>query len=220
MKLRPWTRPRLELLFERFDIAGGVVEYAAWDVGPTDVLDLHALHREAARATVAEVSARAAARRGVKDPQALFTFEPGQLVGEEVTVGEFLGPYFDSVSNSLVLPGRSRGARKLRFVAPYDESSEPVEVTRKGSKWHTIGYADAFSDPPYSLEMSSSEINEVFLEIGGVLFGSACRGLRCYSWSTDCSSYFASGRGWWGSHLWTVSGGECPVVGIAATASD
>jgi hypothetical protein len=112
--------------------------------------------------------------------------------GRGITLDEFLGPGFNRKEKKLVPVGKI-----------------PVK-----------GYAQAFAEPPYPLEMTEEEKNGLFLDVLHEIFHDFEESFVIYSWGTDWNRYFDPGREWWGAQLWTVlffERQEIVVVGASTT---
>jgi|Deesub1362A_J573_1020465.scaffolds.fasta_scaffold00105_9 hypothetical protein len=112
--------------------------------------------------------------------------------GRGISLDEFLGPGFDHKKKTLV---------RVDMI--------PVK-----------GYAQAFAQPPYPLEMTEEEKNKLFLQIFHEVFHDFKERFVIYSWDTNWSSYFDQGKEWWGAQLWTVllfERQEIVVVGASTT---
>jgi hypothetical protein len=121
------------------------------------------------------------------------TFDGSRAVGTTIDRDRFFGPRFDRTTQQLVLGG---------------SVSSP-----------SAGYAYAFSDPPYRLQLEPPELNGLFVEINRELFGTG--NLDIVEWSTDWSSYFDAGHEWWGAFLWTVKPSERDhMIAIGASSTD
>jgi hypothetical protein len=126
-----------------------------------------------------------------------------------VDVKQFVGPYYDWQLQSLLDPwqrtssgGGSRGSNVV-------------------TDFITFGYADAFSDPPYSLQCPREHASTVFRTINRELFGALDDDLTIFSWPTDWSAYFEAGHEWWGAFYWTVfSQATSRLVVVAASTTD
>ncbi len=60
------------------------------------------------------------------------------------------------------------------------------------------GYKTAFFFPPYGLQCSSAEAEELFDRITAIVMGASPAECEVLSWSTDWSNYFDGGKEWWG----------------------
>src|SRR5262249_9647008 len=114
---------------------------------------------------------------------------------------EFLGPRYDLERGRVVLPSSG---------------------TIPG------GYAYAFSDPPYTLSdyankrrVSEEEASELFHAVNREVLGGLTPESVIFQWPDDWSSYFESGKEWWGSFLWTLANpGLGRIVVLAASTTD
>jgi len=130
--------------------------------------------------------------------------EPETAEGEAISLEKFLGPRYD------------RSARTLLF--DYTDNRKKYNIPNEA----TLGYAYAFSDPPYGLRCESNEkIIGLFNELNELLFNNFRDKLYIYSWSRDWSRYFDAGKEWWGTDLWTVHVPDKKyIVGIGASSTD
>ena len=129
------------------------------------------------------------------------------LTGLRIPVDVFFGPFFD-------LPRR-------KLISP-DEQHVNEASQASNREYATLGFADAFIEPPHGLRttIAPDMIEEYFINFCERLFGDLNR-IIVYSWNTDSSNYFDDGKEWWGSFFWTVYN---PVsnwyIGIAASTTD
>jgi hypothetical protein len=203
-------------LLKRFAEVGGCVDYVLLDCGPAAGEDAASVetHRRAAikgleviRERVAEYATRTSQREGIPIEKFLsIRIDPDRaacLVGTGITYAEFLGPRYDLERGRIIL--QSGG-------------------TIPGG----IGYAYAFSDPPYTLydhankrRVSEDQATELFHAINRQVVGGLTPESMIFQWPDDWSSYFDSGKEWWGTFLWTVANpGQGRVVVVAASTTD
>ncbi|MDB5097566.1 MAG: hypothetical protein JWM80_1987 [Cyanobacteria bacterium RYN_339] len=144
--------------------------------------------------------------------------DSARAVSRRVSVAEWLGPYFD---RGLLQRGRS--AKHLNDYFRLGDAETPANAVRVVRVEHSItqGYADAFADPPYSMQATPAEIDRLFYAFADELWGGLREDLEVLRWSTDWAACFAAGDEWWGSFFWTVRApGADHVVGILASATD
>lgn len=120
--------------------------------------------------------------------------DPAKAVATPISEARFYGRFYD------------RAARRLSFcTVPFGDDE---------------GYGYAFGSPPYGLQATEEEASRLFNAINDALFGHGAT-LEIMKWSTDWSTYFASGREWWGSYLWTVKSSARPyIVALGASQTD
>ncbi|MEM7346589.1 MAG: hypothetical protein AAF485_20290 [Chloroflexota bacterium] len=113
-----------------------------------------------------------------KDPSSRWCcdYDTSQMYAEPINISKFLGSYFDTDTHRIIRP----------------------------KSYPDLGYAFAFSSPPYGLRVSLEEVNELFLAINTHLFNNFSDALDIYQWSTNWSNYFIAGNEWWGSFFWTI----------------
>jgi len=111
--------------------------------------------------------------------------DPAKAMSAPISEARFFGRFYD------------RATRRLSFcTVPFGDDE---------------GYAYAFGSPPYGLQATEQEASALFNAINDALFGHGAT-LEIMKWSTDWSTYFAAGRAWWGSYLWTVRSSARPYV--------
>ncbi len=177
---------------EAFDVAGGVVDFAAFIV--PDGLMGEPLHRQAT------LQAQATLWGEMRS-------EP--VVIAHISVAEFLGT-INSSAGVFDRPG------------PFLEARADALATKGGFVGgRGDGFVYAFSDPPYSLGLGPSEAQRVFDAICEGLFGSFEDDLEILRWSNDWFPYFDAGHEWWGAFWWTVHNRtRKTVIVVAAAQSD
>lgn len=203
-------------LLKRFAEVGGCVDYVLLDCDSAAGQDATSIetHRRAAikgleviRDRVAEYAAKTSQRQGIPIENFLsirIDYDRAAcLVGTKVSREEFLGPRYDLERGQLALHG-------------------------DGAIPGGIGYAYAFSDPPYTLydhankrRVSQEEATELFHAINREVLGGLTPQSLVFQWPDDWSNYFDSGKEWWGTFLWTVTNpDQGPVVVVAASTTD
>lgn len=197
---------------DAYHSAGGVVDYVLIDVGVVEPVEVHraaaiAGMKELARQWEAHYDRVALERNRPRDQFEAMRIHPERAVGSPIPLRAFLGRAYDWDAGRIVSlwkRGSGGGASK-------DGADEFI----------TGGYAEAFSDPPYGMQMAWIDINALFEQINRELLGGLRESLEVWQWSTDWSSYFDSGLEWWGAFLWTVAPPDRPWVAvIAASTSD
>ncbi len=101
-----------------------------------------------------------------------------------------------------------------------------VEVKEK-NLWNTQvakkGIANALMDPPHGIKKDgpSGSPYELYQRILKIVFGGPETVSLQYFWNTDCSSYFDTGREWWGTYFGTIDiPSQNLIVVILASSSD
>lgn len=194
---------------EAYQSAGGVVDYVVIDVGATRSSEAH---RRAAVTGMEELARqweahfdRVSRERNVpRDRFQSMRVVPERAVGRPIPLRAFLGRAYDWDAGQIVsLWTRGTGGG----------------VKEGADEFATDGYAEAFSDPPYSMWLGLTEINGLFKEINRELLGGLGDSLEVWEWSTDWSSYFEPGLQWWGAYLWTVAAPEHPWITVVAAST-
>ncbi len=163
-----------------------------------------------------ELVARETARQLlIEDRQGDQARLPEATTGHRIDLAEFFGPRFDLARRAILFP--SPGGHLA--------AAEAAAARAAASGWGSSlmeGYAYALSSPPYGVSLPLVEIQRLFEVLWEGLVGSYDPAeVTVYAWSTDAWDWFAPGRKWWGSFLWTVEppGGR-PWIGIAASTTD
>jgi hypothetical protein len=114
------------------------------------------------------------------------------VIQAQISVAEFLG----AISTSVGVFDRPETFLEAKAHA--------LDTTGSFSMSPGDGLVYAFSDPPYGLGLSSTEVQSLFDTICEGLFGSFKDDLEIMRWSNDWSSYFDAGHEWWGAFWWTI----------------
>ena len=189
--------PRLDSLLERFDVAGGVLDYVF--VESNNDTPPHANHRSAALAGIAEIDRRleqwAIQRASATIPIERFfrvRWDEAKLTGEPVSLSTFWG----------------------------SDDVEPKPIGDQAWSIPTVdGYKTAFFHPPYGLRGSPDEKVGLFAGINEYLLGVNPEGAEIFSWSTDWSNYFEAGREWWGTFYWTIRPVGSQLIAVVGASS-
>jgi hypothetical protein len=192
-----------EAAIEAFQAAGGVVRYSVVDVAAT--VPVETAHLVAAMSMI-ESRAAQIRTRGGKLKSFKYSLEPARAASRQLTVEEFLGPYYDREQRRLV------------------ECWGTGKSSAAGTNFLTHGYADAFSDTPYGLRDATVEQRSAwFNAINRALLGGLSDDIEIFGWSTDWSDFFTPGLEWWGAFCWTVRVPHITpttYVGIGASTTD
>ena len=177
---------------KRFQKIGGVVDYTFFD----DVSDGLPGIRLAIAAAISDI-----------DTHLLEQLDPVAVNKED-----FLGDWYDLKSKSLIKvggwtldTGEDLTNPKLRYLEGKKILGGGSGVGEPGTR---LGYAYAFSNPPYGLRSKPSEIEKLFHEILDIIAPEHDH-VNILDWTDPClkelSSYFSAGSDWWGMFLFTVS---------------
>jgi hypothetical protein len=143
-------------------------------------------------------------RNGKRDDFFQIKTNPEKSRGERISLEHFLGRAYDM--------------QQQKIVSVWNENTDGSRVSKTGS---TQGYAEAFSDTPYNVQMKLEDINTLFEDINNAAFDGLRQDLEVYEWSNDWSTYFDAGNEWWGSFLWTVKHPtQNVIVAIGASTTD
>jgi hypothetical protein len=193
------TDSELRALLEKFDAAGGVLDYVFLE--RHDEETTHACHHSAALAGMAEIGRRiaewASQVASAECPiEKLFRirWHESELSGKHVSFSTFWGT----------------------------DNVEPKYLGRRAWAIPSVdGYKTAFFHPPHSLGGTASEKAELFAGINSYVLGADPAAAEIFSWSTDWSNYFDAGHEWWGAFYWTIRpAGSHDMVVVAASSTD
>jgi hypothetical protein len=186
-------------LLDLFRSAGGVVDYILFEKTPTPVSDVYALHKEAAVRGMFELLVDPL----VHSSSGCHLSNPSN--GKRISVREWMGDLYDWEKHRLL---------ELRTVAEYGASGE-----RQPS---VFAYAYAFSQPVYNAGLPElPDPSALFGELNAQLFGELTDDLDIRVWPDDWSSYFESGKEYWGTFFWTVIPPRMNhIVVVAASTTD
>lgn len=199
-----------EAALQAFKSAGGVVEHVLVQV--TGELQDEERHRLAVIAGLSEiarrwedwVSEKMAQTGEPRDRFRRIEVTPSLARGHRIDLDTFVGRAYDHQTDCIV---------SLWTLAPGGSAG--------GKSGKTQGYAEAFSDPPYSVQANLDQLNAWFESINRSLFGGLSSELRIWEWDTNWASWFEDGHEWWGSFCWTVQAPGSPLVTvIGASATD
>lgn len=184
----------LPAAFKRFQKIGGVLDFGVFD--ECDGTDAEIV--EAIKASLRH------ARR----------FDGGRLIelgSRECFKEKLLGDWYDPSNESLVKIGHWRTSDGRELKDPSFKALESVKLTGGAGAIPDVGaggqLAFAFSQPPYSLQAKSREVQELFDAIlAFVLPPGASYVIK--DWSrpelVEVSDYFEAGADWWGVFLFTI----------------
>lgn len=224
------TDEKTENLIETFEKAGGEVDYVFLSIKKTGINDRYLLSRKAVVHAMEILAGRL-------DEQYLFHLklskeERNKLfkivihnrepAGKVISLAEFFGPFFDTEKNMLLFAGITEQYTHYYYYPGQVENKEnsmsvDIQPFRKLYTYHTIGYAGAFTAPPYNLKMNKTEINELFVAFNDILFNGETPYIVL--WENDWSNYFDKGKSWWGGYMWSLlfeQSNRCVVIGASA----
>lgn len=140
--------------------------------------------------------------------------------GERISHREFLGSRYDFERHGLIVRGKGDIRNEFFF---YSDAPEPINIIpqERFDNGNDAGYAYAFSDTPYGIQMPREELGELFECINDQILGGISSDSVIFRWPTDWTNYFDDGKEWWGSFLWTFSiPGTSLVIVLAASTTD
>ncbi len=218
-------------LLDRYKAIGGVVEYVVLEVNPSGDVSIERLHRDAAVAGLKVVQRRTdewaeSVSRTQRIPRSrifrmtLDLVKAKQIAGTPISHEKFLGPRYDFHRRGLIVRGKGEFLNEFFFNSndPTPDNIIPPDAIDNGIG---VGYAYAFSSPPYGVRVSAEETAELFEKINAFVLGGISSSSVIYRWPTGWSNYFEAGDEWWGSFPWTFANpGTSNVVTLAASATD
>lgn len=210
MTIKPIVDPEIDNMLDEYRRIGGVIDFKLFEVvGTLSGIEAHLLTaQETLRAIKVESDAYFSllARQQGTNRDDYFTIHNKPItagLGARVSSKEFFGPCFSLSRQELV-----------------DHKHGSYLQLSNDNAYATKGFADAFIEPPHSLDIQRKELEKFFLVFTTALFGDHQK-MEVYTWNVDCSTYFDDGKEWWGSFFWTVYN---PImdwyVGVAASTTD
>lgn len=234
--MEPRTASALEhSVLTDLDRAGVALDYVL--LTSNGIGESGALHREAARAGVA-----AASRSRRIDSQVCDGFS-----GRRMPVDDFYGWQFDRANRRLRVPavhpakgGFAAPLEPLRSTLDLDavRRQPPYDIGFGPYRWadddgsgdliwpreamaFVAGYARAFTEPPYPLEVTGRNLQNLFLRTDDLILHQP--DTRTEIWwfdGGDWAEYFAAGLEWGEAWVATVRTSTSDFVAICASASD
>lgn len=219
---------RAEELLTHARNAGVVLDYmtlAANGAGPPAMM-----HEEAAATFLRVISAKRGLEERLRIPV---------LAGRQISIADFYGWHFDRQTRRLRLPARGAYVEAWRELyqsqsgvtgslshelgfGPYrwadDEDPNNAIWVRDEI---TCAYAHAFVDPPYSVRIPPTELEQLFLAVDEVILHSPRDDSEIWWWEGgDWAEYFLPGLEWWGAWVCTLRLSATSFVAIGASSSD
>lgn len=200
---------KLPPAFKRYDKAGGAFEFAVFDEAGDSEAEAVAAIRALLDDALDEAVLRAAGHR-------------------RIGLAEFLGAHCDPESRKLIKRGTWRTADGQELVDPPLRKVERLALSGGGYAIPLPGeggqFARAFAEPPYGLDASPREIQELFGEILGFLLPPD-EPHHILDWTSprlaEASPRFAAGMEWWGAFLFTLHQPErSRLIALAASTTD
>jgi len=152
--------------------------------------------------------------------------------GKNISVEEFLGPFYDLNITKPIIRGVSNGTMNCYF---YPDSNERIEESLKiqsriddfeerfkKADDSGTGFIYALMEPPYSIRIGNNiqEKGDFVMQFMNEIFDDLNQ-LIIYKWSTDSSSIFDAGKEWWGCYFWTVFNPKKKIyIGILGSSTD
>lgn len=142
------------------------------------------------------------------------------MAGERISKDEFLGPRYDFQRRGLIVRGKGTFLNEFFFHSD-DPTPDNIVSSDNIDDGIGVGYAYAFSSPPYGVQVPAEDIAVLFEKINSFILGGMNSKSVIYRWPTDWSNYFEAGDEWWGSFLWTFANpGTLQIVVLAASTTD
>ncbi|GAA4435539.1 hypothetical protein [Bremerella cremea] len=224
-KLIPFS-PAQQRLLERFERAGGVVEFFLCQSTTPHLIESH---REAVRLAFLELGDHnerwaqqvAQVRQiprcrlpNIHDEAAAID----RLNPKTITVEQFLGNRYDLARRELIVDGK-RDYPNCFFYAHAEP--KPANILPRIDGGISDGLAYAMSSPPYRLDETPEEVDRMLQSMLHGLLNDLADDPLLLSWPTDWCNYFDAGNEWWGSFLWSVGVPAWQqIVVMAASSTD
>jgi len=150
--------------------------------------------------------------------------------GQECTLEEFMGPFYDLVREKPIIRGRL-GNDTANFYFYFDAEEcvgNKLDIQLDVDKYYAKypdssgGFVSAFLEPPYNMQLGDSikDRGDYLLKYTKYLFDDLTQ-LSIFKWSCDCSTFFDAGKEWHGTFFWTVYNPTKDwYVGICGSATD
>ena len=219
--------PLAELL-ARYDEARGVIDYVTFEpVDPTAVDK--AFHERAVIAALWEIDRRLEKYAIQMSPELeiaidqfpRISLDTDRIRGRQVSKETFLGPCYAMDEKKLLIPGRVDPFLNAHFPAGSEIKRENIVPLNTSDKFWVDGYAQAFCEPPYGIDLAPVELNELFHAIGTAVYGDLADPLDVFEWAGHWCSYFEDGfSSEWGAYLWSIcnlKSGRFAVIGASTT---
>jgi hypothetical protein len=218
MRIVPFTDSQRELL-ERFEAAGGCVEYVIIEPQDSDPR-WERVHRRAAVAAVEFIILK-----NTNSFSNMDLVDYGKVEstwGQVVTLRQFMGEHWNAPRQLLIMYTCLEDTGQSMPVCAGDKPVRSNVVTPQHREdFSSRGYAYAFSDPPYRLHVSPAEVQILFDAINNALFPDlGDPKTRILEWPGTWSTFFDAGNEWWGAYMWTVERPNKQIVCVAASATD
>lgn len=149
------------------------------------------------------------------------TIDESALVGEKISITQFLGRLFCLETGRVLSRGQT--SQFLNSYFWYGETEKPANVVDHMAVLYGkySGFSDAFFEPPYGLSGTLKEKVETFADVVELLFGGFKEPAEVWMWSDDCSNYFDSGKEWWGTYFYTFSiVNSSTILAVLASTTD
>jgi hypothetical protein len=151
-----------------------------------------------------------------------------EISGRPIQKSEFFGDWLDAATGELIKIGKWQTADGLELADPTILSLEGARLIGGAFTLPEPGaggqFAFAVTHPPYPLQASRSEVQNLFEEVCAFLFPTGQRA-EISDWSSpklpELSDYFSDGMEWWGAFLFTIYLPDLKRLSvIAASATD
>jgi hypothetical protein len=222
----------LTSLFKEIKHHGGCVNFFIYNTNDTEA-NPYAIHREVAKQSLENVSQlHTKTKKSSNEEKAIAIDDFSALAtsGKQISIEEFLGPYFDyDLKKPLVRGVEHNNTLNSYFLYDQLEILQNAIAIDKRFEEHnhkypgsSNGFTYAFLEPPYGFGRNKTIHDKglFFLSAIEQLF-STIESIEIYTWSTDCSPYFDLGNEWWGSFFYTIYNPTKDIyIGILASTSD
>ncbi len=209
MKIRN-PHKKLKSLLKFYASKGGVIDYICLESEPGDAPS-YELYESAVKLALQEIG-----QETNRPVDADYT----RMKGHKITIKQFVGSHFSFERNALIVRGKTSPHLNDYFIAGDAETPSNIVPISQGD-YIADGYAAAFADPPYNMQLDATNLNQLFFQINDSFFGGLIASLEIYDWSGTWSKYFEPGAEWWGAYLWTVLNKDThQLVTIGASSTD
>jgi len=143
-----------------------------------------------------------------------------KLQGKSISLQQFFGWHYSVERHQAAIRGRSSDHLNDYFWAGAEENLNNV-LKNKSIYNVEQGYAYAFFEPPYGMQGTATEKENLFHCVEKLFFDQYDVNANIWSWSAECSNYFDAGNEWWGTYFYTYSLPDSDsILGIIASTSD
>ncbi len=215
-------------LLEQFDVARGVIDYVLFETVDLSGAD-YKFFKEAVIAALWEIDRRLEkfARKmapqlevGIDEFPRISRLDTDRIRGRKISKEEFLGPCYAANENMLITRGGVDPFLNAYFLAGSELKPENILQVETRDEFCVEGYAQAFTEPPYGIDLSPARLDQLFHNIGMELYGGLSDPLEIYEWAGSWCNYFDDGYTGWGAYLWSIcnsKNGQFAVIAASTT---